>query len=423
MSTSRQVLLPHEKIKAARITLLRQYPFWGSMAMKLRPIQLSEEEAKKVMSQPTMGVDEYGNMPYNVDFVKRLTIDNLVFVLAHETMHLALEHLPRKGSRGQEPWNLSADEAINLLLKEEISAPKFALQHEKFKDKSAEEIYDIIIRMTKGQAQNQGLRNKDGSWKKSMDSHVYTPKGNSGKGKGGSGAGGNKPSPFFKSGMKKLNAHKMVKDAAVFAKSQGHMPAGMERLFQGLLEPKMNWKELLRKYFMASIPQDWTYTRPSKKSISAGFYMPSIIKKEISIIIGVDTSGSISEAEYAQFLSEIYFMCKSVENLRATVITCDAAIGDVMEIDNSFDPTFMKGRGYGGTSCRPVFKWIEKEKNNDIKLLVYLTDGYIDAPAEMPTFPHIWIVTKNGTTKFGAQEKGGIVLKMEGTTENDRDWR
>lgn len=420
MSSSRQSLEPHEKIKAARITLLRQYPFWGSMAMKLRPIPLTEEEAKKVMRQPTMGVDIYGNMPYNIDFVKKLTIDELVFVLAHETMHLALEHLTRKGSRGESPWNISADEAINLLLKEEISAPKFALQHEKFKDKSTEEIYDIIVRMSKGQAQNQGLRNEDGSWKRPMDSHVYS-KGGTKSGK--SGKGGSKPTPFYKKGTKALHPQKMVKDAAVFAKSQGHMPAGMERLFQGLLDPKMNWKELLRKYFMASIPQDWTYTRPSKKSISAGFYMPSIIKKEINIIIGVDTSGSISEAEYTQFLSEIYFMCKSVENLKATVLTCDAAIGDVMEIDNSFDPTFMKGRGYGGTSCRPVFKWIETEKNNDIKLLVYLTDGYIDAPLHRPRFPHLWIVTKNGTTKFGAQEKGGIVIKMEGSTENDKDWR
>jgi len=422
MSKAMQSLQPHEKIVAARITLLRQYPFWGSMAMKLKPIPLSEEEAKKTMLMPTMGVDVYGNMPYNIEFVRKLSIDDLVFVMAHETMHLALEHLTRKGTRGEGPWNLSADEAINLLLKQEISIPKWALQHEQLKDKGTEEIYDILIRMSKGKAQNMGLRNKNGTWRKPMDNHTYS-QGGKGKNKGKGGGAGNKPSPFFKQGMKKLNPRTMIKDAAVFAKSQGHMPAGMERLFQGLLDPKMNWKELLRKYFMASIPQDWTYTRPSKKSISAGFYMPSIIKKEINIVIGVDTSGSISEDEYAQFLSEIYFMCKSVENLKATVITCDAAIGDVIEIDNSFDPTFMKGRGYGGTSCKPVFAWIEKEKQNNIKLLVYLTDGYIDAPPTMPTFPHIWIVTKNGTTKFGAQEKGGIVIKMEGTTENDRDWR
>jgi len=418
MTGTRETLTPSEKVVAARITLLRQYPFWGSMSMKLRPIELTEKEAKKDMLMPTMGVDVYGNMPYNKEFVRKLTMDELVFVLAHETMHLALEHLTRKGSRDSSVWNLATDEAINLLLKEEIMAPKFVLQHDQLKDKGAEQVYDIIFKMSKGEAQNMGLRNKDGSWKKSMDSHIF--------GKGGKGGGKGKKgpqSPYFKKGMTKLNPRKMIKDAAIFAKTQGHLPAGMERLFAGLLEPKMNWKELLRKYFMASIPQDWTYTRPSKRSISAGFYMPSIVKKEINIIIGVDSSGSISDEEYTQFLSEIYFMCKSVENLKATILICDAAIGDVVEIDNSFDPSFMKGRGYGGTSCKPVFEWIDKEKNNQIKLLIYLTDGYIDAPPIDPPFTHIWIVTKRGTTKFGAQEKGGIVIKMEGSTENDEDWK
>lgn len=48
---------PREKIVQARIALLRLYPFFGTMAMHLKPIELSKEEAEKYLRQPTMGVE------------------------------------------------------------------------------------------------------------------------------------------------------------------------------------------------------------------------------------------------------------------------------------------------------------------------------------------------------------------------------
>jgi len=211
----------------------------------------------------------------------------------------------------------------------------------------------------------------------------------------------------------------MIKDAATFAKGQGKLPAGMERLFKDLLEPKMNWKELLQKYIMSVLPQDWTYTKPSKRAQAAGFYMPSIVKETVDIIVGVDSSGSIDDKEYAQFLSEIFAMTKAVNNLRATVLICDAAISQVVEIDNSFDPNVhIAGRGYGGTSCVPVFKWIHEEKSENVKLLVYLTDGYIDEPHEViysSGYPVLWIVTPKGSVDFLKKNIGNqVVVQMEG---------
>jgi len=151
--------------------------------------------------------------------------------------------------------------------------------------------------------------------------------------------------------------------------------------------------------------------------LAAGFYMPSIVKETVEIVVAVDSSGSISDEEYAQFLSEIVAMTRAVNNLKATVIVCDAEIQDIVEIDNSFNPYMdIKGRGYGGTSCIPVFKWIHEERNENVKLLVYLTDGYIDEPYEeiyQSGYPVLWVVTAQGRVDFLTKNLGNqIVVQM-----------
>ncbi|MHA1470598.1 MAG: DUF2201 family putative metallopeptidase, partial [Candidatus Asgardarchaeia archaeon] len=59
---------------------------------------------------------------------------------------------------------------------------------------------------------------------------------------------------------------------------KGNVPKGMERLVEELLEPKLNWKALLRKYIIQEIPTDYTYQKRSKHSIATGFYMPATKK-------------------------------------------------------------------------------------------------------------------------------------------------
>lgn len=66
--------------------------------------------------------------------------------------------------------------------------------------------------------------------------------------------------------------------------------------------------------------------------------MPYVKRENIELCIGVDSSGSISDTEYAEFLTEIYSMCRQFESLTATVIVCDAAVQEVEEITENFDP-------------------------------------------------------------------------------------
>jgi len=406
-------MTPREKIIQARISLLRLMPFWGTMAMHLKPIGLNKEEAQKAMGMkvPTMGVDVYGNMPYCDEWVAGLNQEDLMMVIAHETMHLALMHLIRKGSRQIRLWNVATDEAINNLLKHEMRIWKGALCSAQFDNKAAEEIYDELLK-------DITINNVyGGNCPNSFDAHFYDETKDPNE----------KGSPLQSPGQEKLDPSRLIKDAASFAKSQGKMPAGMARLFKELLEPKMNWKELLQKYIMSVLPQDWTYTRPSKRAQAAGFYMPSIVKETVEIIVGVDSSGSISDHEYQQFLSEIFGMTRAVSNLKATILICDAAISQVVEIDNSFNPAMdIEGRGYGGTSCLPVFDWIHNERRENVRLLVYLTDGYIDEPIAMTYttgYPVLWIVTPRGSDTFLNKNIGNqTIIKMLGAVKGEEDY-
>ena len=120
----------------------------------------------------------------------------------------------------------------------------------------------------------------------------------------------------------------------------------------------------------------------------------------------------------------IYSMCKQFESLKATVIVCDAAVQEVMEIDENFDPYCVKGRGYGGTDSRPVYKYIEENMSpQNVKLLVYFTDGYINIPDGEYPFQTLWIVTKNGKTDEVDKMKGAVVIQIpkNGAGERDND--
>jgi len=417
----KQNLTPREMIAKARINLLTDFPFFGNIAMKLVPREVSDAEAK-AFGIKTMAVDQYGNLIYNPHWVSDQTDTVMKCGVSHEVMHVVLKHLVRIGTRDPNIWNIAVDAAVNEVLSHTFHIPDQWVRIQQMAQKCAEEIYDWIIK----NAKTYKMPASGG-----FDSHIFGQDegeagGDSDKGnqQGQGGGQGNKNSPFYQQGQQPFDTARAVREAYNFAKSQGKLPAGIDRLFADILNPQLDWKDVLRKFIVQVIPHDFSYTRPSKKSYSAGFYMPMVKRESIELVIGVDSSGSILEEEYAEFLSEIYSMCKQFESLKATVIVCDAAVQEVMEIDENFDPYCVKGRGYGGTDSRPVYKYIEENMSpQNVKLLVYFTDGYINIPDGEYPFQTLWIVTKNGKTDEVDKMKGAVVIQIpkNGAGERDND--
>jgi len=402
-------LTAREKIIAARIQLMKKHPFFGSLAMHLRPIEYEEEEAKR-LGIPTIAVDIYGNMPYNKAFIEKRSVSEVMFLVAHEIMHVALEHLRRRGNRLPDVWNYAADAEVNSILAESMRPPNDAVFVKGAEKQSTEELYDYIIRnFEKMKVQVSGYQ-----WDVHLEGEGNQNASGGGKhqGKGQSGAGGQRY-PFQRPDQEPLNPSSMIKEAAEFAKARGMLPAGIERKFKDLLNPKMDWRDVLQKFIAQLLPYDFTYMKPHKKSASTGVYMPSVLKEDIELIIAIDSSGSISDEEYAQFLTEVTAIVLQYPQVKGTLLICDAKIQNVIELDASFDPYSVHGGGYGGTSSIPVYEWIEKEKDNNIKLLIYFTDGWIDIPESTPPFPTIWVVTPQGDTSVVERMPNAIVIKME----------
>jgi len=404
-------LTAREKIIAARIQLMKKHPFFGSLAMHLRPIEYEPEEAMK-MGIDTIAVDIYGNMPYNREFIEQKSVSDVMFIVAHEIMHVALEHLRRGSSRIQDVWNYAADAEVNSILSESMRPPDDAVLIKGAEKKSTEELYDEIIKkFERWKGKVKGYK-----W----DIHIPAKNGQGGgqgnqNKKGGSSGGGQQQGtyPWQNPNQEPLNPSSMIKEAAEFAKARGLLPAGIERKFKDLLNPKMDWRDVLQKFIAQLLPYDFTYMKPHKKTASTGVYMPSVLKEDIELIIAIDSSGSISDEEYAQFLTEVTAIVLQYPQVKGTLLICDAKIQNVIELDASFDPYSVKGGGYGGTSSIPVYEWIEKEKDNNIKLLIYFTDGWIDIPEKEPPFPTIWIVTPQGDTSVVERMPNAIVIKME----------
>ena len=85
MSTQRTDV--EEKIITARVSLLLKKPFFGNMAARLI--------LKEVSDIPTAATDGK-HLYYNKDFINKLNVKQTEFLLAHEVLHVAFEHMLRR---------------------------------------------------------------------------------------------------------------------------------------------------------------------------------------------------------------------------------------------------------------------------------------------------------------------------------------
>jgi predicted metal-dependent peptidase len=103
----------------------------------------------------------------------------------------------------------------------------------------------------------------------------------------------------------------------------------------------------------------------------------------------LDTSGSVfCDKELVEhFIRELASICKRV-NTTLVVIFADAAVCDVVDIDESFDKIqSLTPKGGGATDFRPAIAMAET-LNPD--LIVYLTDLCGAFPDKKPRVPIIW---------------------------------
>lgn len=440
---------PKEKIHYARIKMQDKYPFFSYLSMHLN---IREQEGLG-----SMGVDYTGNVWYDPEFVNSVSAEQMQFIIAHEVMHLGLEHLVRQDNRNERKWNKAADYAINAILsKNGMEMPPSGLLDEQYFDMSAEQIYSKLPNHEPGDCPTcggsgdcqkcDGTGDGDdggdcpdcggsgdcpdcgGSGKATCDGDCENcPYGQEvGGGQGGvvctnpnMQEGFDVHMPGDQSDQEAKDAGREWKDrlseAAEYAKQRGEVPAGMEELIEGMHEARVNWKTLLRQFITNMIQSNYTWLRPSKKSWEVGSYLPSTTREYLDIAVAMDTSGSVSHDELVQFKSEINSIARQFENINITIIMHDAAVQEIYEIgprsQTSIDE--IKAVGRGGTNHKPVFEWINENLQNN-QCLVCLTDGYSSFPDNAPRYKTIWVLNEEleNFEEYGPNIPFGEIIHM-----------
>ena len=85
----------------AKVQLVTQHPFFASILLKRKLIEDN--------TIPTAAVDQRGQIYYNKQFVDKLSVDQLVFLLCHEVGHVIGQHASRRGARHAKKWNIAGD--------------------------------------------------------------------------------------------------------------------------------------------------------------------------------------------------------------------------------------------------------------------------------------------------------------------------
>lgn len=193
--------------------------------------------------------------------------------------------------------------------------------------------------------------------------------------------------------------------AAQVAKSQGRLPGSMASWVEEIKHPKVPWQEVLRDYLTAHARDDYSWNKPNKRYADTGFILPSLRNFRCgTIAVAIDTSGSIGQTEFDQFMGELRSIVESMKPEKLIVIQCDASVQDYREIDAAELDGKMQLCGGGGTSFIPVFERIEQE-GEEPACLVYLTDAHGTFPDNAPSYPVMWAVTTDKQVPFGTQIK------------------
>jgi len=367
------------KMAAARTRLILDKPFLGALALRL---PLVEVEGDWCRSTRCDGKTLY----YNRAYIDALDVDETRFALSREALHCALLHFYRRGSRNRKLWEQACEFAVvPLLIQEGLKPTPGTVYRPEFDGLTAEEIYPLLQsdQAERQQSQSGG----DGNDEEQRSSQQRFEQ-------------GSRPSELE---ILATQWRQRVAAAVQQALQAGKLSAEMARAVDFYLQPKLPWRSLLAQYLSGTARNDYSYSRPSSRRGDPAVF-PGLRSDEVDLVVAVDTSGSIREAEIGQFFSEINAI-KGQIRARIALLCCDAEIGSefpmFFEAWDDFDcaPNLQGG---GGTDFRPVFDWIDRQDRKPDSL-VYFTDACGKFPPREPSYPTLWLVKGGQDVPFGAR--------------------
>ena len=297
-------MLEERKVQKAKITLMRdpRFALWSGILMVGRTSVVDN-----IPTACTNGRDE----KYGRKFVAGLKEPELNFVVLHENLHKAYRHLTtwkKLHDENHRLANAACDYVINLKLKDldpserTIAMPRWAdgelkgkpmgLVDEKYRGLNAKQVFDLLKDEQKGKGDGEGDGESEGE-------------GSEGSGTG-QGAGQGFDDHDWDGAKEMTEEEKKVLEREIdqairqgvmaHQKIAGTGAGDLDRDLLELLEPKVDWREMLREFVKStcSAKDTSSWRRVNRRFLSTGVYMPSLIGEKVGhMVIAVDTSGSV----------------------------------------------------------------------------------------------------------------------------------
>ncbi len=328
------------------------------------------------------------------------TLDERVFIVAHEIMHAIFNHcavvMPMKrsgfvkftdGSKlpyDHQMMNMAMDYVINdTLIADKIGKfPECGLHDQKIataKD-SFVDAYRKVYKDQQGKGGGQGNGPGPGNGPGSGFDSILDP-----------GTSQGKDAAQATQDRSQTAWDTAVAAAIASAKMQGKLPANLERLLGSMLEPEVTWQDHIRGFFARKVGSGgYNWRKPDRRLVMRDIIAPSRSGNGCGpVVVAVDTSGSIGQRELDHFFAEMRGILDDVRPSQLYVVWCDAKVHKIDEVEDSSDVNSLKPHGGGGTDFRPVFDWVWDEGLTP-DALVYLTDGMGSFPDKAPNYPVVW---------------------------------
>lgn len=402
------------KLQKVKIGLMRnpQFALWSGIMM-VGKTMLSDD----IPTACTDGRDEH----YGREFVDMLPEKQLAFVVLHENLHKALRHLTTwRKLYDENPMlaNAACDFVINLMIvemdpqekfvqfpKDPKTGEKMGCLDTKYKGMTARQVFDLLKKDQQGAGQGgqgagqgqpgqgQGDSQDGNGGYKSFDDHNWK--------------GAKELSQQEKQELERELDQAIRQGQIAAQKAIGKDAGNMHRELGELLEPEVDWREVLREFVtsLCSAKDTSSWRRVNRRFLGSDTYLPTMVGERVaSVAIGVDTSGSISGPEITRFLSEVKSIAEDVRPERLDLIYWDSRVAghetyDELDMANIVSST--KPVGGGGTDPRAMMRHL-KDKQLKPECIIMLTDGYIGDWGNEWEAPILWVICGSGSDRITA---------------------
>lgn len=337
----------------------------------------------------TNGRDEM----YGRDFVETLNDAELRFLVLHEVYHKLYKHLTtwrHLYDQDAQLANIACDYVINIKIADDntdgwASMPTGGYLDTKYRGMDSAAVFKDLCDNGLPPSAQQGS-GENGGGDGGFDDHDWD--------------GATELTPDEKRELAR-EIDEAIRQGALIA---GKVGSGGDRSLDELLQPQIDWREVLREFVQTTCAgNDYsTWQRPNRRYVSSGYYMPSGISEQVGeLVIAVDTSGSIGGVALTAFMSEIKSICDTVQPEAVRLLYWDTRVCqdekyDTHQLDDLVKTTKPKGGGGTNVECVPAYL---TEHGVKPQAAIILTDGYLGGSWGQWACPVLWCILDNQSAK------------------------